>query len=177
MKITISGMPGSGKTTTAEIIAKKLGMGFYSIGKMQREIANKKGISLGDLSKLEEQSPEVDKEIDDFQKELAKKDNIIVDSRLGFYFIPNSLKIFLKVDLKEAARRVIKYERADEKFSSEEEAIKSLKKRMKSEDERYKKYYGIKDFRDEKNYDFVLDTTNIEKQEAVKKILEFINNQ
>lgn len=44
MIITISGYPGSGKSTIADIIAKKLKLKRYSVGNFRRELAKKRGI-------------------------------------------------------------------------------------------------------------------------------------
>lgn len=176
MRITISGMPGSGKSTMAKKLCEKYNLKYYYMGKIQREIAKKKKISIIELGKFEEKNPEIDNEIDEFQKSLGKKDNILVDSRLGFFFIPNSIKIFLQVNLKEAAKRIMKFPREDEKFSSEEEAIKLINERINSENERYKKYYGLKNFSDEENYDLFLDTTNLSIEKVFAKIVEFIED-
>ena len=46
MIITISGKPGSGKSTVAKEAAKKLKLKYYCIGDFQRKIARKKSISL-----------------------------------------------------------------------------------------------------------------------------------
>ena len=46
MIIAISGKAGSGKSTIAELLAKKLKLKHYSIGNLMREMAKKKNISL-----------------------------------------------------------------------------------------------------------------------------------
>ena len=91
MKITLGGTAGSGKSTAAKLLAKKLGYKHYSMGDFQREIAEEKGISLLELGKLEEKVKSLDEEVDQRQIELGRKeDNFVIDSRLGFHFIPNS---------------------------------------------------------------------------------------
>jgi len=177
MIITISGTPGSGKSTMAKKLVERYKLEYYSMGRVMRDIAKKRGIDFLKLTEIAKKDASVDKEIDKYQKDLGKKDNILVDSRIGFFFIPNSIKIFLKVDEKEAAKRIMKYEREDEKYKDEKEAVKAIKKRMNAEKERYKKYYGINNFRDKKNYDFVLDTTNLSIEEVFERILRFIDNR
>ncbi|MFO8015868.1 MAG: AAA family ATPase, partial [Candidatus Woesearchaeota archaeon] len=49
MKITISGKPGSGKSTVARLVAERLGLNHYSLGDMQREVAREKCISMAEL--------------------------------------------------------------------------------------------------------------------------------
>ena len=98
MIITISGKPGSGKSTIAKIIAKKLNLRYYSMGDIQRQIAKEKNITINELGKLEEKSDEIDKQIEEKQENLGKdEDNFILDSRLGYHYIPNSLKLFLQL--------------------------------------------------------------------------------
>ncbi|HLD89381.1 MAG TPA: cytidylate kinase family protein [Candidatus Nanoarchaeia archaeon] len=173
MKITISGRAGSGKSTVAKIVAKKLKLRHYSMGDMQRQIAGEKGISMLELGKIEEKNPEFDEYIDDFQRNLGREDNFIVDSRLGFHFIPSSIKIFLDVSLKEGAHRIFNQLREYEKYNTSlENTEKKIVEREKSEIQRYKKYYGIKHF-DKKNYDFVIDTTYLSPEEIVEKIIKF----
>ena len=64
-----------------------------------REIAAKRGITLLELSKLAETDRSIDKELDNYQIQLGKdEDNFIIDARLGWHFIPDSIKIFLDVN-------------------------------------------------------------------------------
>ena len=51
-----------------------------------------------------------------------------------------------------------------------------LKARVENTDFRFKKYYDV-DFLDKKNYDLVIDTTDLTPEEIVDKILEKINAQ
>jgi cytidylate kinase len=182
MIITISGLPGSGKTTVGKLLAKKLKMKRYYIGEMRREIARKKGMTLDELNKLGEREEWTDREVDDYQKELGKKeDNFIIEGRTSFFFIPNSIKIFLNVDIRTGAQRIfnaIKKEGALERnegdFQNVDETENAIKERIKSDRMRYKKYYGI-DFLDESNYDIVIDTTNLEIEQVVDKLMEEID--
>ena len=170
MKITISGAVGSGKSTISRILAKKLGYIHYSIGEFMREIAKKRNLSIMELSDRAEVDPTIDEELDEKQKSIGKeKDNFIMDSRLGFHFIPDSLKIFFTVDIKEAAKRIYNDKRAEETYKDVEEAIIFLKKRMRSENIRYKEYYGI-DFPKKQHFHLIIDTTDKTPEEVVADI-------
>ncbi|MCX6741353.1 MAG: AAA family ATPase, partial [Candidatus Parcubacteria bacterium] len=46
MIITLSGKPGSGKTTVAKILAEKLGYKFYSTGDLRGQMAMKRGLTI-----------------------------------------------------------------------------------------------------------------------------------
>src|SRR3989338_1144631 len=160
MIITISGMPGSGKTTVAKKIAKNLKLKHYSTGDLRGEIALKHRMTIDELNKLGEKERWTDKEIDDYQKKIGKtQDNFIIDGRLGWYFIPHSIKIFLNVDLKEGAKRIFKAgKRPDEKkYKNVNDALKEIKKRISSDKKRYKKYYHLNPYL-RKHYDLVIDT-------------------
>ncbi len=177
MIITISGLPGSGKTTVGKLLAEKLGFKFHSIGDLRGRMAMDKGLTIDQLNEIGMEEEWTDKEADEYQKTLVRKeDNLVIESRLGFYFIPESLKIFLKVDLKAAAERIFKDQRPDEENKrNAEEILESMKKRIESDSRRYKKYYGV-DFLDEKNYDHVIDTTDLTIDQVVDKIIKMVEN-
>lgn len=180
MIITISGTPGSGKSTVAKAVAKEFGLKHYSAGDFMREMAAEKGISLEELSRLAEKDVSIDREIDARNKRLAEEDNFIIDSRLAFHFLPKAIKIFLKVAPEIAAKRIWKdikeNKRGVEQFSSEKEVLAGILKRQKSEVGRYKKYYNL-DYLDEKNYDFVLDTSKLNAQESIEETLKYLRKK
>jgi len=159
MRITINGIPGSGKSTAASWLAKKLKLKYYGMGKMRRELAKEKGMSLEEFNKLGEREKWTDTLVDDFQKNLRNSDNFIADGRLSWYFIPNSIKIFLLVKPEIGAKRIFNEKRKEEKYGNEKKELKSLKERLKSDIKRYSKIYGIKNYYDIKNYDIVIDTS------------------
>ncbi|MDO8741237.1 MAG: nucleoside monophosphate kinase [Candidatus Woesearchaeota archaeon] len=179
MIITISGKPGSGKSTVGKLIAKKLKFRHYSIGDLRREIAKKHGLTIDELNKIGEKEVWTDKEVDDYLKRLGQtEDNFIVDGWISFYFIPDSIKIFLDVDLHEAAKRIFKDQRPDEDHKdSINEVFKMIKKRLEETTRRYEKHYGIKDFTDKKYYDLIINTTNLTINQVADKMLDFIQNK
>jgi cytidylate kinase len=177
MIITISGNHGSGKSTVAKAIAKKLKLKHYSMGDLQRRFAKERGITIEALGELEAKDKKLDKKIDEHQSKLGKKeDNFIIDSLLGFYFIPGSIKIFLSCDIKEAAKRIFndKRDSSERKTKSVKEEIKILKQRAETNTKRFLKYYKV-DFLDMKNYDLVINTTKISAEKIVEKIVNFVS--
>ena len=110
-----------------------------------RRIAKKRGVSLMELSKMAENDPSIDRELDEMTKRLADKDNLVIDSRLAFHFLPNSVKIFLDVDEKESAKRVFNDLRPEERENTSlKKTLENLRKRKLSEIRRYRNYYNIK---------------------------------
>jgi len=182
MRVTISGDPGSGKSTIAKAVAKELNLKHYSLGDRQREMAEKLGTSILELNKMEEKDPAIDKEMDEWQINLGKnEDNFIIDSRIGFHFLPNSLKIFLRTEPKVAAERVFykdiqNNKRTTEKEKTYDEVLKAIVDRQQSERKRFKKFYTI-DMLDMKNYDFVLDASHLTIEEEIKKVVDFIKSK
>jgi len=177
--ITISGMPGSGKTTIGKLLAEKLGYKFYSMGDLRGRMAMEKGLTIDELNELGMKEEWTDRDVDEFQKQLGEKeDNFVIEGRLSFYFIPHSIKIFLDVDLETAAKRIFKDQRPDEKkVNSIKEVLEIIKKRIENDKKRYQKYYGIKNFMDKRHYDLVINTTKLSKEEVIEKVLNFLKKK
>ena len=178
MRITISGKAGSGKSTVAKLLSKKLNLRHYSIGDLMRAMAQEKRLSLLEFNKLAEKDKSIDFELDNKLKGLGKtKDNFVVDGRLAAFFIPNAeIKVFLDAADKIRAQRILKDKRQQEKSKSLKEAIGSIKKREESERTRYKKYYGV-NYLDNKLYTFVIDTTKLTPIRVVDEVIKFVKKK
>lgn len=176
MIISISGLPGSGKSTVAKIIAKKLGFERIYMGGILRNIADQRGLTILELLKEAETNSSIDEDADKMVTDLGRtKDNFIIESRTAFYFIPDSFKIFVQVSPDEGARRIYgdlkKEERKNEEKAKSLEGLKQkLKERVETDSLRYEKYYGI-DFLDKANYDLVIDSTDISADAVAERIL------
>jgi predicted cytidylate kinase len=180
MIISINGTPGSGKSTIAKKIALALGYTHYYMGAIRRDTARKKGMTLAEYNAFGEIHPETDLEVDEYLKKLGSTtDNFVIESRTSWYLLPQSIKIFITVDPKIGATRVYKelqtsnHRNEDQVLDSISEVLKSHKNRMASDKLRYKKYYNI-DYADPKNFDFIIDTTNLTPDEVLNKTLNFI---
>ncbi|MBS3147751.1 cytidylate kinase family protein [Candidatus Woesearchaeota archaeon] len=172
MIITIMGKPGSGKSTVGKLIAKELKYDYFSGGDLRGKIAMERGLTIDELNKIGETERWTDDECDKLIEKMGKEqNNLVLDSRTAWHFVPKSFKVFLDVDLKEAAKRVFKDQRPDEeKASSANELYERMNARMENDNSRYKKWYKI-DYLNLKNYDLVIDTTKLSPQETVKRIL------
>jgi cytidylate kinase len=175
MIITISGLPGSGKSTVGKIIAKKLNYEYMSVGDFRGRMAMDRGITLDELNQLGEEESWTDEEADKYQVEYAKThDNLVIEGRMSFHFIPDSFKIFITVDLKTAAERTLqnREDRKDEaEVSGAAEAEELLRGRIESDKKRYLKYYGV-DYTDPKHYNLVVDATTPSAEEIAEIILD-----
>lgn len=121
-----------------------------------------------------ESHPQIDIQIEKSAAEYAKNnDNLIIDARLGWYAVPHSFKVYLKVDIDVSAKRAFNdpKRKATESFNTIEEQKQDIIKRYNLENERYFKLYGIRKD-DMSNYDLVIDTTNMTAKETSDKIKE-----
>ena len=171
--ITISGALGSGKSTVMNMLAADLGYDTYSTGAAQRKIALKYGVTTLQLNHMADKDPAIDKEIDGVFRNLQNSGkNYIVDSRMAFYFLPDSFKVKLNVSPDEAARRVFedKTRISEVKFDTVENAKATLIARRASEVARFVGTYGV-NIDDEKNFDLVVDTTDKTPKQICKHII------
>lgn len=175
MIITISGLPGSGKSTIGKMLAQKLGYKYYSIGDLRGKLALERGLTIDELNALGEKEDWTDKEVDNYQRELGQsQDNFVMDGRLAFHFIPQAFKIFLTVDPAAAAQRVFQTPRPDEeRASSPEELQKHMAQRIQSDKRRYQKYYGLS-LDDLTQFDVVLDTTRLTPDQIIARLLSVL---
>ena len=180
MIISFSGEPGSGKSTIAKMLAEKLDWPRYYMGGLRRKKAAERGMTLAQYNKLGESDPTTDTEVDEYQKKLGEtNDNFIIEGRTSWHFIPHSYKIYLDVDKKEGAKRVLKQLRKNKNRNEDlglktiDDMVKSIQARKKSDNLRYKKYFNINAY-DKKNYNLVIDTTNMKINEVFEKIYAII---
>lgn len=157
MRITVSGLPGSGTTTLSRLLAEYYELELVSSGEIFRRMAKERGMSLAEFGALAERDPSIDLDIDKNQKAIIHtQDNIILESRLAGHMaegLPNVLKIWIKAPMLTRVKRI---QRREKSISFDEELEKTLK-REKSEALRYKNYYGI-DITDLSIYDIVIDS-------------------
>ncbi|MBS3127437.1 (d)CMP kinase [Candidatus Woesearchaeota archaeon] len=186
MIITISGTPGSGKSTVAKILVEKLKAERIYVGGIRREIARKKGWTLEELNKYAQTHPETDVDVDKDvtvqarQLEKAGK-KVIVEGRTQYHFLPESIKIYIKVEPEEGARRIwndlqekeLRDQRNEGNIASFEQMKLRMKQRQQEDIKRYQKYYSINPY-DESHYDLVVDSTAISAEEVAEKILSYV---
>ncbi|MGH4140340.1 (d)CMP kinase [Clostridium sp.] len=177
MKITITGALYSGKSSVAKAISKALDYTYFSVGDLQRRLAVEKGMSITEYNKYMLDN-NLDNEVDNRTAEIGKqKDNFIFDARLAWHFIPDSFKIYLKVDLEVAVERSMKDERGkSEKYDSKEDAKENITERRRLEVSRFKDIYNI-DINQESNYNLVIDTSHLSMEEVIEEALDEIKNE
>jgi CMP/dCMP kinase len=170
-RVTIAGDIGSGKSTIAKRLAERAGVEPLSTGGIQRQLAQARGLSVLELNKLAEEDPSIDKEIDGYLMALPPG-HLVVESRMAWHFVPDTLKVYLYISDRAAARRILGAQRSDEDYRSISDPTRPILARRESEIIRFKKYYGV-DIDNLLNYDVVIDTTFVPVEDVVERITGF----
>lgn len=153
MIITISGPPGSGKSTLSKLLSTQLGLELISMGDIFRKMAEDRCMSLEEFGDLAKSNDEIDRKLDESQKKIAEeKDNIILEGRLSGFLVDADLKIWLKTSLETRAERI-----ANRENKTVSSALDETSERAKCEADRYMNYYNI-DVSDLSVYDLVIDS-------------------
>jgi len=174
--ITFAGRLGSGKSSTADALAEKLGYSRMSTGRLQRELSEKEGLSFKEYSEIQKTNPNFDYEVDQKLKDfIAENKDFVLDSRLAHIFEPRLFKVFLEVDTLVAAERMFadmqsNPERATEKVASVEELIENNAHRLVSEQQRYKNLYDIDNHMNPEDFDVVINTGDYFLEQVVELI-------
>jgi CMP/dCMP kinase len=186
MIITISGNPGSGKSTVAKILVKRLGYERIYAGGIMRQMASERGIVLEELTKEAETNTKIDEEVDARVAAEARKyeeegKNVLVEGRVQYHFLPESKKVYVFVDPRAGAERIWKdlqdkeatAARNQAMVGSIDEVVANNATREEKDAQRYMKLYGT-DHRKKENYDFIVDTTHVTAEQAADKVMGYI---
>ena len=179
MKITITGDLGSGKSTIAKILSEELNLKYLSTGAIQREIAHRYNMTTLELNNLADTNKAIDQEIDDNLRALNDLDkDFVVDSRLGWFFIPSSIKLYFLIDIEVAAKRIMSDStRINETtYATLQETMNAVMARKSSENKRFLKEYGA-DCADYKNFDLTLNTTELKTISIARFIIKIIKQE
>lgn len=172
MKITIFGMAGTGTSSTGKMLAEKLNYPFISGGDIARMTAEELGMTLNQIDMLSKTEKKYDLMRDERLREFGNTNpNFVMDARLGWYNVPDSLKIKLFCSNEVRIKRIMIREN-----KSIEQVTKETIEREGAIRERFKAYYDL-DFdyetRDEV-FDLVIDTGLHNLEEVIKLSLELV---
>ncbi len=163
--ITLSGKPGSGKSSTADRVAELLGYARYSAGDLVRAQIRRKKITLDAFNKMAVIDHSLDHAIDEELRNLRDQKDIVIDSRLGFYWIPESFKVYLDLDMDVATARIYKDAVSNDLRGSgegESHTIQDVQKqvlaRLANEKGRFKTLYGVNPYSNA-NFDLIINTS------------------
>ena len=154
MLITISGLPGSGKTTVARLLSQRLHVPHIYAGDLFRREAVARGLSLEAFNTLAERDHSIDRTLDAKMAEYARRGGIVLEGRLaGFVALHegvDALKVWLTASDAVRAQRVSQREGQDS-----ETVLQQNLARQRSDAKRYREIYGF-DLDDTALYDVIL---------------------
>ena len=168
-RISITGDPGSGKSTFARAVSELLGYRLITMGNIFRQLAADRGVTITQLNQMAEVQKELDAQLDDYLIALNDTDEpLVLDSRVAWHFVKDTFKVRLTVDPDVAVKRIFS-DTTDlrEKFATLEEGMEEVEKRKQSEIKRYQKLYGI-NIGDDSNFDLVINTSHTTREETLQ---------
>jgi len=167
--ITISGLPGSGKTTVARLLSRRLGLRHIYAGDLYRREAEERALSLEAFNRLAETDHSIDRALDAKMAEYARRGGVVLEGRLAAFIAlqekVDALKVWLTASEKVRAQRVSQRENSDSI-----NVLRQNEERQHSDAKRYREIYGF-DLNDTSIYDLVLDSDHEHPDALAEKIL------
>ncbi len=169
MLITISGLPGSGKTTVARLVARDLGLEHVYAGNIFRRQAEAAGLTLEAYLRRAETDPSIDRELDRQMEARAAAGHAVLEGRLAAFMADRAgaaaLKIFLDASEAVRAGRITGRE-----GGAAAERLREIQAREASDHRRYRELYGV-DYHDLTRYDLVMETDRRTPEEVAAAIV------
>lgn len=174
--ITLGGPPGSGKSTIGRMLAARLDLPYFYIGNIRRQYALERGMNLEELNRRSLNDPASDKLADEYQAELPKRyGSFVLDAKLGYHFIPQSVKVYIDVDLRLGAERIFLQHRPEENWASVDEGTSAIQERMRNDQQRYQHLYQT-DCYDKRSFDKIFDGGK-EAEAVVEEIIAYLEEK
>lgn len=167
--ITISGEVATGKSSLADaVIASLPGWRRVNTGQRFRDFSAARGMSIQQVSLLPD---EVHKAFDDSQRKLLEKEtDIVVEGRLSGWLargLDDVLKIYCYAPLDVRAERYMRREKVDQA-----QAVADIEYRDSRDVEKYKRIYGVPDYRAPEFYNLLVDTSKYTPPELAQQVVK-----
>jgi predicted cytidylate kinase len=168
--ITISGLPGSGKTTVARLVADALGLEHVYAGDIFRKQAEAAGLTLEEFQRRAETDHSIDRALDNEMRRRAKRGGAVLEGRLAAFMAEEAgvaaLRVFLDAPESVRAARITEREGGDSAAR-----LRETQAREASDARRYRDIYGV-DYHDPARYDLVIATDGRTPEELAREIVE-----
>ncbi len=171
LRLTVSGLPGSGTSTLVALLEETLGIDSMNGGDVFRDEAARRGLSVQEFSAVCRAEPEVDRQLDELLKRcMTDQDGPgIVESRLaGWWALRLELdvhRVWIEVDEVERMRRIV-----DREGGAFAERTRENRSRAVSDRRRYLELYDI-DISDLTPYSIIIDSTSLSAAEVSTQVL------
>jgi len=167
--LTLAGLPGSGTSTVAQLLAAELDLDHLDGGTAFRAMAAELGLSLPEFAARAEADDQIDRALDERLVARAREGGVVLESRLSGWLATRAelpaLRVWIACDDAERARRV-----GGRDGHADQDALAHNRAREASERQRYLDYYGI-DLLDLTIYDLVLDSEHRSPEDLVAEIV------
>ena len=171
--ITITGETGSGVSTVTQRLAESLEYRKFGAGGLFRNIARQRNMTVEQLNDYAKRNNVIDREIDTLIRQLGEGSEIVLDARLGYYWIHDSFRVYLQVDPDIAAHRIHKDiekgKRHEEGATTINQTIIGLRRQAESTQKRYLRDYGV-DINNTRPFDLIINTDDKTSEEVVELV-------
>lgn len=171
--ITITGDIGSGVSTVTQKLAESLEYRRFSAGGLFRNVARQHTMTVEELNEYAKRNKIIDEQIDTLIRQIGEGKEIVLDARLGYYWIHDGFRVYLQVDPDIAAQRIYadinEGQRLEEGTTTIKQISISIRNQANSSRERYFQDYGI-DISNTKAHDLLIDTNDKTSDDVVNLI-------
>ena len=190
MLVIVSGFAGSGKSSLADSLGKKLGLRVVHASALLREMKSKgmKALEKGSAEKIKDwwesaeakkfmkqrkEDPSLDLALDEKLIEIAEKGNIILDSwTMPYLFKGKAFKIWLNASAETRAERVSKRDGLDFKG-----VLAKIRARDSETKALYQRLYNFSMGENLELFALVLSTDTMPQEEVLEKVLRVLGKE
>ncbi|MBI4895999.1 MAG: cytidylate kinase family protein [Candidatus Aenigmarchaeota archaeon] len=179
--IVVSGLPCTGSSTIASLLAQKLAFRFFSVGayykkKSQEHLGGRTETdqALQFLQNREGASADFHLDLDELQRGIAQQGNVVIDGKLSIHLLQGLWDFSVWI----TASYDVRAERLHQRDGiSVNDAIEKIKQRECLERKLWSQIYEFDYVQQEKEASLVIDTTNKKPEEIVQMIITAIKKK